>query len=85
LVERPLLTRPDVAIPILRLTPKYVHPRIDVILRLAHKESLHPIKVNLTKVRDAKPRVLASSEKPRTTPRRTQDRRAAGNYKPEIG
>jgi len=26
---------------------------------------------------DGKPRVLASSEKPRTTPRRTQDRRAA--------
>ncbi len=34
-------------------------------------------KANLAKARDAKPRVLASSEKPRMTPRRTQDRRAA--------
>jgi hypothetical protein len=34
-------------------------------------------KANLTKVRDAKPRVLASSEKPWKTSRRTQDRRAA--------
>jgi hypothetical protein len=34
-------------------------------------------KANLTKVSDAKPRVLASSEKPWMTPRRTQDRRVA--------
>ena len=49
----------------------YVHPRIDAFLLSAHKTQLQPRKANLTKVRDAKPRVLASSEKKWKSPRRT--------------
>ena len=40
------------------------------------KKAHQTTKPNLSKDRDGKPRVLASSEKPWTTPRRTQDRRA---------
>ena len=54
-----------------RLVLIYVHPRIDAIFRSAHKDLLHLIKAILTKVSHAKPRVLASSEKPPKTPRRT--------------
>jgi len=42
-----------------------------------HLWIIQSTKANLIKVGDAKARVLASSEKPRMTPRRTQDRRAA--------
>jgi hypothetical protein len=55
----------------LRSTPIYVHPRIDAIFRSAHKDLLLPTKANLTKVRDAKPRVPVSSATHSATPRRT--------------
>ena len=54
-----------------------VQPRIDAIFLSAHNVDLHSIKLNLSEVRDAKSRFLASSEKQATTPRRAQNRRAA--------
>ncbi len=57
---------------------------VDSIFPFRDKAWLHPTKANLTKVRDAKPRVLASSEKPWKTSRRTQDRRATYHLKSTL-